>query len=101
MQTLVDDFICALRRRVLYQGRMYVFEHYLCFYSNIFGHLKIVTIPLKVSYPDKPLYLLYLQVASKHLLCFDKEWQASHVGISLQKDLKTPLLAHNSCPGKN
>ena len=49
MQTLVDDFICALRRRVLYQGRMYVFEHYCCFYSNIFGHLKIVTIPLKVG----------------------------------------------------
>ena len=48
LQVLVDDFICALRRKALYQGRMYIFDHYLCFYSKIFNHQKIVSIPLKV-----------------------------------------------------
>ena len=30
-------------------GRMYVFEHYVCFHSNVFGYVKNKTIPLKVS----------------------------------------------------
>lgn len=73
MQELVDDFICALRRKVLYQGRMYIYEHHLCFYSKIFGHQKIVTIPLKVSLlPDffqkRHLGELQLTVASAHYL---------------------------------
>lgn len=48
VQYLVDDFVCALRRRVLYQGRIYVFEHHACFISRIFNLEKILVIPLKV-----------------------------------------------------
>ncbi|XVF73529.1 hypothetical protein PTKIN_Ptkin12aG0208900 [Pterospermum kingtungense] len=34
---LVQDFNCAFQENILFQGHMYVFVHYICFYSNIFG----------------------------------------------------------------
>ena len=34
---------------------MYVFEHFVCFHSNVFGYVKDKAIPLKVRCP--PLYL--------------------------------------------
>ncbi|KAG8485450.1 hypothetical protein CXB51_021640 [Gossypium anomalum] len=34
---LVQDFNCAFQESILLQGHMYLFVHYLCFYSNIFG----------------------------------------------------------------
>lgn len=39
-ERLIDDYLCALRKRILLQGRMYVFEHHLAFYANIFGYVK-------------------------------------------------------------
>ena len=42
----VDDFVCALQKRILLQGRMYLFENYLCFHCNIFGYTKKKRIPL-------------------------------------------------------
>ncbi|CAM8904649.1 unnamed protein product [Rhodiola kirilowii] len=36
-EVLVQDFNCALQESMLYQGHMYVFRNYICFYSNIFG----------------------------------------------------------------
>lgn len=53
MQNLVDDFMCALQKRVLLQGRMYVFDHHVCFYSNLFGYVKAKIIPLKVRRRQK------------------------------------------------
>lgn len=49
-QHLMDDFICALRKRVLLQGRLYVFEEHLGFYCHFFGYRKAVVVPLKVSH---------------------------------------------------
>ncbi|XWS45812.1 hypothetical protein CRYUN_Cryun14cG0011500 [Craigia yunnanensis] len=34
---LVQDFNCAFQENILLQGHMYLFVHYICFYSNIFG----------------------------------------------------------------
>ena len=34
-EILVDTFLCALQKTILHQGRMYVSQHYICFYSNI------------------------------------------------------------------
>lgn len=34
---LLDDFSCALNREILLQGRIYISEHYICFYSSLFG----------------------------------------------------------------
>ncbi|CAO2834769.1 unnamed protein product [Amaranthus hypochondriacus] len=36
-EVLLQDFNCALQENILLQGHMYLFEHYICFYSNIFG----------------------------------------------------------------
>lgn len=36
-EVLLQDFNCALQENILLQGHMYLFEHYVCFYSNIFG----------------------------------------------------------------
>jgi hypothetical protein len=33
-EILVDDFNCALRKRVLLQGRIFIFENFVCFNSN-------------------------------------------------------------------
>ncbi|GMP42620.1 hypothetical protein CsSME_00012303 [Camellia sinensis var. sinensis] len=36
-EVLIQDFNCALQENFLLQGHMYVFGHYICFYSNLFG----------------------------------------------------------------
>ncbi|GAB2224312.1 hypothetical protein Drorol1_Dr00005065 [Drosera rotundifolia] len=36
-EVLIQDFNCALQESILLQGHMYLFDHYLCFYANIFG----------------------------------------------------------------
>ncbi|CAM6091243.1 unnamed protein product [Calypogeia fissa] len=46
-EALVEDFNCALQKKILLQGHMYLFERYVCFYSNIFGYEKKKVIPLK------------------------------------------------------
>ena len=54
VQCVLDDFMCALQKRLLYQGRMFVFEHYVCFHSNLFGHKKDKVIPLQVPLASAP-----------------------------------------------
>uniref|UniRef100_A0A6N2NC38 VASt domain-containing protein n=1 Tax=Salix viminalis TaxID=40686 RepID=A0A6N2NC38_SALVM len=36
-EVLIQDFNCAYQESILLQGHMYLFVHYVCFYSNIFG----------------------------------------------------------------
>ncbi|XP_028808765.1 protein VASCULAR ASSOCIATED DEATH 1, chloroplastic isoform X2 [Neltuma alba] len=36
-EVLIEDFNCALQENILIQGHMYLFVHFICFYSNIFG----------------------------------------------------------------
>ncbi|XP_071936138.1 protein VASCULAR ASSOCIATED DEATH 1, chloroplastic-like [Coffea arabica] len=36
-EVLIQDFNCALQENFLLQGHMYLFAHYICFYSNLFG----------------------------------------------------------------
>ncbi|GKV12733.1 hypothetical protein SLEP1_g23850 [Rubroshorea leprosula] len=36
-ELLLRDFNCAFQESILLQGHMYLFVHYICFYSNIFG----------------------------------------------------------------
>ncbi|EPS59808.1 hypothetical protein M569_14998, partial [Genlisea aurea] len=36
-ETLIQDYNCALQDNFLLQGHMYLFDHYICFYSNLFG----------------------------------------------------------------
>lgn len=45
-EVFMEDFMCALRKRMLLQGRMYVFSRHVCFQCNLFGYHKIKIIPL-------------------------------------------------------
>ena len=64
-QNVMDDFVCALKKRILLQGRMYVFEHYVCFHSNVLGYVKNKIIPLKV---------MILATCARHLARADESW---------------------------
>ena len=46
-EPLVEEFLCALYKKILLQGRMYLFADHVCFYSNVFGYVKIKTIALR------------------------------------------------------
>ncbi|GIL64209.1 hypothetical protein Vafri_18181 [Volvox africanus] len=46
-ERLLGDFHCAMRKRVLLQGRMYIFDHYVCFYSAVFGFAKKRRMPMR------------------------------------------------------
>uniref|UniRef100_A0A7N9AMV7 GRAM domain containing 1c n=1 Tax=Mastacembelus armatus TaxID=205130 RepID=A0A7N9AMV7_9TELE len=45
-ERLIADYPCALQRDILFQGRLYLSENWLCFYSNVFRSTKI-TLSLK------------------------------------------------------
>ncbi|SJM88464.1 uncharacterized protein ZBIST_4653 [Zygosaccharomyces bailii] len=51
---LLDDFGCALSREFLYQGRLYISEKHLCFYSSLLGWIAKVIIPFKdITFMEK------------------------------------------------
>ena len=43
---LIEDYGCALQREILVQGRIYISENHLAFYSSIFGWTTSEVIPL-------------------------------------------------------
>ncbi|CCF58089.1 hypothetical protein KAFR_0D04410 [Kazachstania africana CBS 2517] len=46
-EKLIIDHSCALSRDILLQGRMYISNQHICFYSNILGWVSTVFIPFK------------------------------------------------------
>ncbi|PRQ57401.1 putative GRAM domain-containing protein [Rosa chinensis] len=46
-EALIEDFNCAFQENILIQGHMYLFVHYICFYSNIFGYETKKIIPFQ------------------------------------------------------
>lgn len=46
-EVFVEEYLCALYKKILLQGRMYVFQNHVCFYSNVFGYTKVKTIALQ------------------------------------------------------
>ncbi|KAG0666015.1 hypothetical protein C6P44_004184 [Monosporozyma unispora] len=46
-EKLIIDHSCALSRDILLQGRIYISNQHLCFYSNILGWVSTVVIPFK------------------------------------------------------
>ncbi|KAM8927929.1 protein Aster-A isoform 1-T1 [Pelodytes ibericus] len=46
-ERLIVDYSCALQRDILLQGRLYLSENWICFYSNIFRWETTITIQLK------------------------------------------------------
>uniref|UniRef100_A0A7S2STC3 VASt domain-containing protein n=1 Tax=Rhizochromulina marina TaxID=1034831 RepID=A0A7S2STC3_9STRA len=56
--TIKKDFSCAVERKILLHGRMYVTDKFICFYSNLFGFEKKIKIPYS------------------HIACVTKEYTA-------------------------
>uniref|UniRef100_A0AAY5EZE5 VASt domain-containing protein n=1 Tax=Electrophorus electricus TaxID=8005 RepID=A0AAY5EZE5_ELEEL len=46
-ERLIVDYSCALQKDILLQGRLYLSENWICFYSNIFRWETTITIPLR------------------------------------------------------
>ncbi|GAB4817199.1 hypothetical protein N2152v2_004245 [Parachlorella kessleri] len=46
-EQLMDDYVCALKKKVLLQGRLFVFERHLGFYCNLFSYRKKYCVPLE------------------------------------------------------
>ncbi|XP_064424599.1 GRAM domain-containing protein 2B [Latimeria chalumnae] len=40
-EPLLDSFSCAIQKEILYHGRMYVTENFICFYYNILKEVKV------------------------------------------------------------
>jgi hypothetical protein len=45
-EELLDTFMCALKKRILLQGRMYIFTKHVCFSCSLFGYHKLKRIPI-------------------------------------------------------
>lgn len=80
LQNICDEFVCALRKRVLLQGRLYICEHFICFHSNLFGYSKEKVIPLKVVQTSSILTL-------KTACCLAHEHVQSPVVLTHAKQL--------------
>lgn len=45
-EQLLDTYMCALKKKILLQGRMYVFDRHVCFSCSLFGYHKLKVIPI-------------------------------------------------------
>ncbi|CAB1340984.1 unnamed protein product, partial [Coregonus sp. 'balchen'] len=59
-ERLIVDYTCALQRDILLQGRIYLSENWLCFYSNVFWGTKIALTlrDIKAMYREKTARLI-------------------------------------------
>uniref|UniRef100_A0A8C7TN27 GRAM domain containing 1C n=1 Tax=Oncorhynchus mykiss TaxID=8022 RepID=A0A8C7TN27_ONCMY len=59
-ERLIMDYTCALQRDILLQGRLYLSENWLCFYSNVFRGTKIALTlrDIKAMYRGKTARLI-------------------------------------------
>jgi VAD1 Analog of StAR-related lipid transfer domain/GRAM domain len=46
-EDILDDFSCALRKKIFIHGRLFCTDNYLCFYANILGFKTKQVIPFK------------------------------------------------------
>lgn len=44
-ETLKESFTCALQKEILYQGKLYISETWICFHSKVFGKDTKIAIP--------------------------------------------------------
>ncbi|XP_065126370.2 GRAM domain-containing protein 2B isoform X1 [Paramisgurnus dabryanus] len=45
-EELLQSYTCALQKDILYQGRLYVSDNWICFYSKVFGRDTKIAIPV-------------------------------------------------------
>ncbi|XP_069818734.1 GRAM domain-containing protein 2B isoform X4 [Dendropsophus ebraccatus] len=44
-ETLKESFTCALQKEILYQGKLYISDNWICFHSKVFGKDTKIAIP--------------------------------------------------------
>ncbi|KAG5462273.1 MAG: GRAM domain-containing protein [Olpidium bornovanus] len=78
-EVLIDEFICALQREILVQGKLYVTRSHICFYANIFGWVTQLVIAFTevVNIEKKMAALLFpsaIQIATLHSKVIGSSW---------------------------
>jgi len=54
----VEEFLCAVQKSILLQGKMYISQKYVCFFSNILGYMtKVTSFPFFPRFPPECLTL--------------------------------------------
>ena len=46
-ESLRAEYMCALYKKILLQGKMFVFDSYICFHANVFGYVKKKVIDMR------------------------------------------------------
>ena len=46
-ESLRAEYMCALYKKILLQGKMFVFDSYVCFHANVFGYVKKKVIDMR------------------------------------------------------
>lgn len=67
---LIADFSCALSKDILIQGKLFISDRHLCFYSNILGWVKSIIVPFKeiVQIEQKNTAMLFRNAISVQTL---------------------------------
>nr|XP_057925068.1 GRAM domain-containing protein 2B-like isoform X2 [Doryrhamphus excisus] len=100
---LTHTFVCTLQKEVLYYGKLYVCENYVCFYSSVLLKDTKVVIPLssvqEVKKHSQALSMLSIQTADGEKYFFVSLWNREMCYNLLQRlcshdqevsDLSTP-----------
>lgn len=70
-EDVLDDFSCALKRKINMHGRLFCTDHNLCFYANVLGIKTKETIPFsEVCRIDKHTKTIYVVCAGEKVFQF-------------------------------
>lgn len=87
--TCLSGYTCALQKDILYQGRMFVSAHWICFHSKVFG--KDTKVPAPPLQPE-PFLLCYFP-ADSFVVC---QIAVPVVSVTHIKKTKTAILVPNA-----
>lgn len=90
LDVCVEGYTCALQREILYQGKMYVSDNWICFHSKVFGR------DTKVRSPPQ-LWLCRSRVRRRDASMFPNHQISIPVpSVTFIKKTKTALLVPNA-----
>ena len=68
-EILQGDYSCAAKKAILLQGRMFVSTSYVCFYSNIMGHVTKLVLPLQDVLKVLATLIVFFRIPVKCSCC--------------------------------
>lgn len=91
MDVCVEGYTCALQRDILYQGKMFVSDNWICFHSKVFGRdTKVRSPPRSGSAPALPVPLPDMLMLPNHQISIPVP------SVTFIKKTKTALLVPNA-----